>query len=80
MPRLLSLLDEVCAGREPIAPDTELLDSGLLDSLAMMELLAALADMGTLLEPTRMPREAFRNASCLLPWLDGDIKTRQGDC
>ena len=52
-------LNEFCEHDRPILPETELLESGLLDSLAFIELLNALEDMGCTLQPTRIPRERF---------------------
>lgn len=56
---VISLLSEFCEHDEPITPDTELLESGLLDSLAFIELLNALEDMGAEIQPTQYPRSAF---------------------
>ncbi len=57
---LLILLQDACGVDTPILPDTELLDSGLLDSLALIRLLDALEDNGLLLEPTQIEREGLR--------------------
>lgn len=56
---ICGLLNEFCEHDQPILPETELLDSGLLDSLAFIELLNALEDMGCALQPTRIPRGRF---------------------
>ncbi len=56
---ITSLLEQFTDHDSPILPDTELLDSGLLDSLAFIELLNALEDMGCPIQPTRIPRERF---------------------
>lgn len=56
---IISLLSEFCEHDEDIAPDTELLDSGILDSLGFIELLNALEDMGCPVQPTQFPRERF---------------------
>lgn len=58
---ILELLRDVC-GCPEIGPDTELLDSGLLDSLAYIRLLDELDDRGVELLPTRVPRAAFSTA------------------
>ncbi len=57
--RIISLLEEFCEHEAPILPDTELLESGLLDSLAFIELLNALEDMGCDIQPTRFPVSSF---------------------
>lgn len=56
---MIAFLYEFCEPEQPILPDTELLESGLLDSMAFIELLDALADRGCELQPTRCPRSAF---------------------
>lgn len=56
---VIGLLSEFCEHDGEIKPDTELLESGLLDSLAFIELLNALEDMGCGIQPTRYPRERF---------------------
>lgn len=56
---MIALLDEFCEHDQPILPDTELLESGILDSMAFIELLDALADRGCELQPTRCPRSGF---------------------
>lgn len=56
---VVGLLSEYCEHDGDILPDTELLESGMLDSLAFIELLNALEDMGCTVQPTRYPRSAF---------------------
>ncbi len=56
---IVGLLSEFCEHDAEILPDTELLDSGILDSLAFIELLNALEDMGCPVQPTQHPRECF---------------------
>ncbi len=57
---IIGILTEVCAQGGSILPETELLDSGRLDSLAFIELLNALEDRGIDIQPTRVQRECFR--------------------
>ena len=56
---IIVLLSEICEHDCEITPQTELLDSGILDSLGFIELLNALEDMGCCIQPTRVPRERF---------------------
>lgn len=56
---IISLLSECCEHDGAITPETELLDSGILDSLGFIELLNALEDMGCPVQPTQFPRESF---------------------
>ena len=50
------LLFSLCEDQAVFAPDTDLIESGLLDSLAMVELFAALEDYGIELQPTQIDR------------------------
>ncbi|MFA5657744.1 MAG: phosphopantetheine-binding protein, partial [Oscillospiraceae bacterium] len=63
--KVLKILDYVCDSAEPLKVDTELLDSGLLDSLAMIELFNELEDVGINLQPTMMDRESFRTPAAI---------------
>lgn len=67
---LLELLQDACGVDVPLLPETELLDSGLLDSLALIRLLDALEDHGLLLEPTRVERESLRTPRRIAELLD----------
>jgi len=58
--KLRALLAEVCGSEEVLQPGVDLLDSGALDSLAFIELLDGLADMGYEIAPTQVDRNAFR--------------------
>lgn len=58
--RLCDLLVEVCGSKEILQPGVDLLDSGALDSLAFIELLDGLADLGYEIAPTQVDRNAFR--------------------
>lgn len=62
---IVSLLNEFCDTDSPIIADTELLESGLLDSLAFIELLSALEDMGFDIQPTRYPKSNFATAETI---------------
>ena len=56
---IIELLSEFCEHDGDITPRTELLDSGILDSLGFIELLNALEDMGCSIQPTQYPRDCF---------------------
>ncbi|MEG1850042.1 MAG: phosphopantetheine-binding protein, partial [Oscillospiraceae bacterium] len=65
--QVLALLIDIC-GEEGLRehPDTDLLESGLLDSLAFIELLDALEDtFGVELQPTQIPRESWRSVDSI---------------
>ncbi|MBO4766401.1 MAG: D-alanine--poly(phosphoribitol) ligase subunit 2 [Lachnospiraceae bacterium] len=54
------LLFEVCGDRAVYEDGIDLIDSGLLDSLALIELFNALEDEGIELQPTRIARNLLR--------------------
>lgn len=60
--QILQIIAQAC-GNSRLAeePDAELLDSGILDSLALITLLTALEDeLGVELQPTQLGREVWR--------------------
>ncbi|MGN0637519.1 MAG: hypothetical protein ACI4J0_04030 [Huintestinicola sp.] len=61
MEELLALLREIC-GEEGIASNTELMESGLLDSYAFINLLSELDMRGISIEPTRVGPDNFSTA------------------
>ena len=60
------LLVQVCGTREVLRPGADLLEEGILDSLAMIDLLEGLEDLGIQIQPTRVPRDAFRTVEGIL--------------
>jgi len=54
------LLYSVCEDRRVYEDGIDLIDSGLLDSLAIIELFNELEDEGIELQPTRIDRELLR--------------------
>lgn len=58
---IAQLLCEFCEDAV-ILPDTELDESGLLDSLAFMQLLSALEDEGYCIQPTQYEKSRFSTA------------------
>ena len=57
------LLFEICEDPAVYDPDVDLVESGLMDSYAMIELFDALEDRGVLLQPTRVDRSLLRTAA-----------------
>ena len=55
-----NLLYMVCGDRAVYQDGIDLIDSGLLDSLAVIELFNALEDEGIELQPTRIDRNLLR--------------------
>jgi len=53
------IIEDMYAGEITVTEDTELLDSGILDSLGMIELLERLEDKGYTVQPTRAEKQDF---------------------
>ena len=61
--KILDIITELCGvdtARED--PDVDLVESGLLDSLAQIELFFALEEAGIVLQPTQIDRNLLRTA------------------
>lgn len=54
------ILYDICEDDNVYNPDFDLIDSGLLDSYAFIELFSALEDYGIEVYPTRIDRERLR--------------------
>lgn len=54
------ILYEICEDENVYNPDFDLIESGLLDSFAMIELFAKFEDEGVEIQPTRIDREKLR--------------------
>ena len=55
-----ALLYEICDDDAVFSDDIDLIDSGLLDSFAFIQLFSRLEDEGIELQPTRIDREKLR--------------------
>ncbi len=55
------LLYELCEDERVFDPEIDLIESGLMDSFAMIELFTALEDEGIELQPTRIDRNLLRS-------------------
>ena len=60
------LLVQVCGTQAALRPGADLLEEGILDSLALIDLLEELEDLGICIQPTRVPRDAFRTVEGIL--------------
>ena len=60
------LLVQVCGTQDALRPGADLLEEGILDSLAMIDLLEGLEDLGIELQSTQVPRSAFRTVESIL--------------
>ena len=54
------LLFEICENENVYNPDYDLIENGLLDSFAFIELFAKLEDLGIEIQPTRIDRNRLR--------------------
>ncbi len=70
---VLKILNSICDSSEPIFADTELLDSGMLDSLAMIEFFIELEDIGIEIQPTKINREQLHNAKLITDLIENQI-------
>lgn len=61
-----ALLAQACGTQRALQPGTDLLAEELLDSLAFIELLEGLEDLGIILQPTRIPKDRFRTVDSIL--------------
>ena len=60
------LIVQACGTPEALAPGVDLLEQGFLDSLALIELLEGLEDMGIFLQPTQIPKDRLRTPEGIL--------------
>ena len=54
------LLYEICEDKAVYDPDFDLIESGVLDSFAFIELFSKLEDLGIVIQPTRIDRSLLR--------------------
>lgn len=54
-----NIILKVC-GSAALAPGVDLIESGILDSLALIELLSELEDIGIEIQPTQVDKNEFR--------------------
>lgn len=63
---LRRILCDVCGTADALKDGVDLLDSGLLDSLAFISLLEELEDRGVEIQPTQVDRNRFRTMEGIL--------------
>ena len=61
-----NLLVRVCGTEEALDESIDLIDSGILDSLAFIELLTELDFEGISIQPTQVDRNRFRNVTSII--------------
>lgn len=60
MKEIYDLLYEICGDKSVYSPDCELIESGLLDSYAIIELFSRLEDEGIEINPARIDRSLLK--------------------
>ena len=70
-PEVRQLLREVCGDDSAGDEGVDLIESGLLDSLAVIELFTRLEERGIELQPTRIDRSKLRTAEGILSLIAG---------
>lgn len=60
------ILVDACGSQDVLQEGTDLLDSGLLDSLGLISLLDDLEDIGIVIQPTQVDRNEFRTLEGIL--------------
>lgn len=61
-----NLLVRVCGTEEALDESIDLIDSGILDSLAFIELLTELDFEGISIQPTQVDRNRFRSVNSII--------------
>ena len=64
------ILFEICDDNNVYNPNFDLIDSGLLDSYAVIELFSTLEDLGITLHPTKINRELLRTPGSIQKLVD----------
>lgn len=62
------LLVNACGSEEALEPGMDLIDSGLLDSLALISFLTDLEEYGIEIQPTQVNRRSFARSTAFLRW------------
>lgn len=63
---ILDLIVQACGTSRALDEGVDLIDSGLMDSLARITLFEGLEDLGVELSPTQVPPDALRSARAIL--------------
>lgn len=74
MKDLKEILMEICEDERVLDPSIDLLESGILDSFAFIELFSYLEDEGIELQPTRIDRNSLRSIDGIQKLIDDYLK------
>jgi len=70
------LLYEICDDEAVLNPNCELIESGILDSLAFIELFAKLEELGINISPTRVDRDLLKTPSGIEKMVEDYLKLK----
>ena len=73
---ICNLLYEICEDKNVYNKDFDLINSGLLDSYAFIELFSKLEDLGITIQPTRIDREQLRTPKSIENLIKEYLKTK----
>ena len=76
MTKVENLLYEICEDKRVFDEDIDLIESGLLDSYALIELLSALEDEGIEIQITQIDRNLLRSVSGIEKLVEEAGKTK----
>jgi len=74
------LLFEICEDERVFDKDIDLIESGLLDSYATIELLSAPEDEGIEIQITQIDRDLLHTVSGIEKLIDDALKKQQNSC
>lgn len=76
MKDLKEILMEICEDERVLDSSIDLLESGILDSFAFIELFSYLEDEGIELQPTRIDRDSLRSIDGIQKLIDDYLKSK----
>ena len=71
------LIYEICEDEKVYEPNIDLIESGLLDSYAFIELFSRLEDLGINIQPTRIDRSKLRTIKGIEELIDDYLKKNE---
>jgi len=71
------IMFEICEDESVYEKDIDLIESGLLDSYAFIELFSKLEDLGINIQPTRIDRSKLRTIKGIEELIDDYIKKNE---
>jgi acyl carrier protein len=75
---ICNLLYSICEDENVYNKDFDLIDSGLLDSFAFIELFSKLEDMDIVIQPTRIDKELLRTPASIEKLVNDTIENNKG--